>query len=260
MNVEKNSENGQSQNKNQSQNQNENQDEKKRILIVEDDIAISKVESDYLCANGFLCEIAPDGDSALEKFLSKKYSLVLLDLMLPGTDGFTLCRRFREKSDIPVLIVSARLDDSDKIRGLGYGADDYIEKPFSLAVLLARIKAHLAIRERLSRASKTPAEEIRAGKITVNTVSRRVYSDGKEIALKNKEYELLLFLIKHRDVVFDRETLYEEVWGLETMGDNATVAVHINRIREKIEADPSEPEYIETVWGAGYRFCVPAAD
>lgn len=199
MNIEKNIENGQK--------QNENQDEKKRILIVEDDSAISKVESDYLCANGFSCEIAPDGDSALEKFLSKKYSLVLLDLMLPGTDGFTLCRRFRERSDIPVLIVSARLDDSDKIRGLGYGADDYIEKPFSLAVLLARIKAHLAIRERLSRASKTPAEEIRAGKITVNTVSRRVYSDGKEIALKNKEYELLLFLINHRHSLRPRNPL-----------------------------------------------------
>lgn len=248
-------ENGQ--NLNQNQNKIQGKTEKKHILIVEDDSAISKVESDYLCASGFLCETAPDGDTALKKFLSAKYDLVLLDLMLPGTDGFTLCRRFRERSDIPILIVSARLDDSDKIRGLGYGADDYIEKPFSLAVLLARIKAHLAVRERISRAAKSPDEEIRAGKITVNTVSRRVYVSGKETALKNKEYELLLFLINHRDMVFDRETLYEEVWGLETMGDNATVAVHINRIREKIESDPSDPEYIETVWGAGYRFCVP---
>lgn len=248
-------ENGQ--NLNQNQNKIQGKTEKKHILIVEDDSVISKVESDYLCASGFLCETAPDGDTALKKFLSAKYDLVLLDLMLPGTDGLTLCRRFREKSDIPILIISARLDDSDKIRGLGYGADDYIEKPFSPAVLLARIKAHLAVRERISRAAKSQDEEIHAGKITVNTVSRRVYVSGKETILKNKEYELLLFLINHRDMVFDRETLYEEVWGLETMGDNATVAVHINRIREKIESDPSAPEYIETVWGAGYRFCVP---
>lgn len=231
--------------------------ETKRILIIEDDSAIAGVESDYLCANGFVCDSASDGDSGLEKSLREKYDLVLLDLMLPGTDGFSVCRALREKSNVPILIVSARLDDSDKIRGLGCGADDYIEKPFSLAVLLARIQAHLAIRERISRAQKSPAEEIRAGKITVNVASRRVYVDGREAALKNKEYELLVFLMSHRDMVFDRETLYEEVWGLETMGDNATVAVHINRIREKIEEDPSDPEYIETVWGAGYRFCVP---
>lgn len=231
--------------------------ETKRILIIEDDSAIAGVESDYLRANGFVCDIASDGDSGLEKSLRGKYDLVLLDLMLPGTDGFSVCRALREKSNVPILIVSARLDDSDKIRGLGCGADDYIEKLFSLAVLLARIQAHLAIRERISRAQKSPAEELRAGKITVNVASRRVYVDGREAALKNKEYELLVFLMSHRDMVFDRETLYEEVWGLETMGDNATVAVHINRIREKIEEDPSDPEYIETVWGAGYRFCVP---
>lgn len=223
-----------------------------KILIVEDDASIAEIERDYLEIDGFQVEIAPDGLSGLERGRSGEFDLILLDLMLPGLDGFTLCRKLRETLDIPILMVTARREDIDKIRGLGLGADDYIEKPFSPSVLVARIKANLAQYKRLT--AKTPAPEITLGPVRVNTSTRRVFVGDKEVELKNKEYELLLFLMLNVDVVFDRETLYEKVWGLDAMGDNATVAVHINRLREKIEEDPSKPRYIETVWGAGYRF------
>lgn len=223
------------------------------ILIVEDDPDIAAIEQDYLCMDGFGVEIAPDGITGLEKGASGAFDLILLDVMLPGMDGFTVCRKLREKTDIPILMVTARREDIDKIRGLGLGADDYVEKPFSPSVLVVRIKAHLSQYQRLTGKKKTPAE-ITLGGITVNTGTRRVYVDGREVTLKNKEYELLLFLMLNVDLVFDRETLYEKVWGMEAMGDNATVAVHINRLREKLEKDPAKPRYIETVWGAGYRF------
>ena len=223
------------------------------ILIIEDDAAIAEIERDYLEINGFSVEIVPDGITGLERGRSGDFDLILLDLMLPGLDGFTLCRKLRETLDIPILMVTARREDIDKIRGLGLGADDYIEKPFSPSVLVARVKANLAQYKRLT--GKSPAaSEITLGPVRVNTSTRRVFVGDKEVELKNKEYELLLFLMLNADVVFDRETLYEKVWGLEAMGDNATVAVHINRLREKIEEDPSKPRYIETVWGAGYRF------
>ena len=224
-----------------------------KILIVEDDEAIAAIERDYLEIDGFSVEIASDGLTGLDRGLSGEFDLILLDLMLPGMDGFTVCRKLREKLDIPILMVTARQEDIDKIRGLGLGADDYIEKPFSPSVLVARVKANLAQYRRVSGGKKT-ASEICLGGIRVNTGSRRVFVEGREIELKNKEYELLLFLMLNVDMVFDRETLYERVWGLEAMGDNATVAVHINRLREKIEKDPAKPRYIETVWGAGYRF------
>lgn len=224
-----------------------------KILIVEDDAAIAEIERDYLEIDGFQVEIAPDGVSGLERGRSGEFDLILLDLMLPGLDGFTLCRKLRETLDIPILMVTARREDIDKIRGLGLGADDYIEKPFSPSVLVARVKANLAQYKRLT--GKSPAaSDITLGPVRVNTGTRRVFVGDKEVELKNKEYELLLFLMLNVDVVFDRETLYEKVWGLDAMGDNATVAVHINRLREKIEEDPSKPKYIETVWGAGYRF------
>lgn len=172
--------------------------------------------------------------------------------MLPGVDGFTVCRKLREKLDTPILMVTARREDVDKIRGLGLGADDYIEKPFSPSVLVARVKAHLARYERLTGGRKQTAE-IRIGGLSLHTDTRRLYVEGREVELKNKEYELLLFFLLHVDIVFSREELYEQIWGLEAMGDNATVAVHINRLREKIEPDPSRPRYIQTVWGAGYR-------
>lgn len=224
-----------------------------KILIIEDDAAIAAIERDYLEIENFEVEIASDGTVGTARGLSGEFDLILLDLMLPGMDGFTICRKLREKIDIPILMVTARQEDIDKVRGLGLGADDYIEKPFSPTVLVARVKANIAQYERLSGTGKA-LSEIALGTIRLNTGTHRVFVDGREADLKNKEYELLLFLMLNVDMVFDRETLYEKVWGLEALGDNATVAVHINRLREKLEKDPAHPRYIETVWGAGYRF------
>lgn len=174
--------------------------------------------------------------------------------MLPGMDGFAVCRILRESLDIPILMVTARQEDIDKIKGLGMGADDYITKPFSPSALVARIKANLAQYDRLKSAEVPSRTSIQMGNILLQTDSHRVFVDGTEVELKNKEYELLLFLMSNVDIVFSKETLYERIWGYGAMGDNATVAVHINRLREKIEKNPSRPRYIQTVWGAGYRF------
>ena len=225
-----------------------------KILIIEDDGDIAAIERDYLELNNFQVEIAGDGITGLELGLHGTFDLILLDLMLPGMDGFAVCRRLREETDIPILMVTARREDIDKIRGLGLGADDYIEKPFSPSVLVARVRAHLARYARLTGGQQKADPELRAGGLRLNTATRRVYVNGQEVELKNREYELLHFLMLHPDMVFSREDLYEKIWGLDAMGDNATVAVHINRIREKIEPDPSRPQYIQTVWGAGYRF------
>ena len=216
-----------------------------KILIVEDDRAIAEIERDYLELEGFGVEIAQDGPEGLSRGLEGGFDLILLDLMLPGMDGFLVCQKLRQTLDIPIVMVTARREDIDKIRGLGLGADDYVEKPFSPGVLVARVKAHLAQYQRLKE-KKAPAE-ITLGAVRLNTDTHRVFVEGQEVSLKNKEYELLLFLMLHVDMVFDRETLYEKVWGLDAMGDNATVAVHINRLREKIERDPAKPQYIETV-------------
>lgn len=224
-----------------------------RILIIEDDESIAAIERDYMEINGFEADIAEDGNTGLTKGCTGSYDLILLDLMLPVIDGFEVCRKLREKINIPILMVTARREDIDKIRGLGLGADDYIEKPFSPGVLVARVKANLSQYQRLTGKRPAPSEII-LGDVRVNTGTHRVFVENREIELKNKEYELLLYLMLNVDLVFDRETLYEKVWGLDAMGDNATVAVHINRLREKIEKDPSKPRYIETVWGAGYRF------
>lgn len=227
----------------------------KKILIVEDDPAIAAIERDYLEIDHFAVEIAAEGISGLQRALAGGFDLILLDLMLPGLDGFSVCRKLREKLDIPILLVTAKQEDIDKIRGLGLGADDYIEKPFSPSVLVARVKANIAQYERLKQRQLAAADpEIKIGPIRINTGSHRVFTMGREINLKNKEYEMLLFLVKNPDMVFDKETLYERIWGYDALGDTATVAVHINRLREKIEADPSNPKYIQTVWGAGYRF------
>lgn len=225
-----------------------------KILIIEDDTAIAAIERDYLVIDHFEVEIAPDGRSGMEKALQSGFDLILLDLMLPGIDGFTVCHRLRESLDIPILIVTARQEDIDKIRGLGLGADDYIEKPFSPSVLVARVKANLAQYARLRKTDRTAPIQIVIGSIRINTDTHRVYVNDTEIELKNKEYELLLFMAQNVDVVLNRETLYERIWGMDAMGDNATVAVHINRLRDKIEEDPSNPRYIQTVRGAGYRF------
>ena len=224
-----------------------------KILIIEDDVAIAEIERDYLELDGFAVEIAADGNVGLERGLSGEHSLILLDLMLPGMDGFAICRALREQIDVPILMVTARQEDIDKIRGLGLGADDYIEKPFSPSVLVARVKAHLARYCRLTGSERTSGE-IQIGGIRLNEETHRVYVDGREVELTNKEYELLLFFMLNVDVVFSREQLYERIWGWDAMGDSATVAVHINRLRKKIEQDPANPRYIVSVWGAGYRF------
>lgn len=225
-----------------------------KILIIEDDIAIAEIERDYLEINGFEVKIETDGVSGMNTALKGSFQLVLLDLMLPEIDGFTVCRSLREHLDIPILMVTAKKEDIDKIRGLGLGADDYIVKPFSPGELVARVQAHIATYNRLKGGIQEIQPEITVGAIRINPKSHRVFVKEREISLKNKEYELLLFLVTNADMVFDKETLYERIWGMDSVGDNATVAVHINRLREKIEDDPSDPHYIETVWGAGYRF------
>mgnify|MGYP005957157959 CR=1 FL=1 len=227
----------------------------KRILIIEDDADIAAIERDYLALGGFDVTLCGNGTDGLALALGGGFDLVILDLMLPGTDGFTVCRELRERSDVPVIMVTARHEDADMIRGFGFGADDYVEKPFSPSVLVARVKAHLARCERLRPEPEKPAARITYGDMTLDTETRRLFIDGREVPLKNKEYELLCFLMRHPDRVFGREDLYEHIWGLESMGDNITVAVHINRLREKIEKDPQAPRHLRTVWGAGYRFC-----
>ena len=225
---------------------------RKQILIVEDDADIAAIERDYLELGGYAVTIAADGTSGLEMARSQNIDLILLDVMLPGVDGFTICKAVRAEKDIPILMVTARGEDVDKIRGLGFGADDYIEKPFSPSVLVARVKAHLAQYDRLKPATDSP-QTITVGPLTADPATRRITKDGVEISLKNREYELLLFLMRHPEQVFSREDLYELIWGLESMGDNITVAVHINRLREKIEDTPAEPKLLQTVWGVGYR-------
>lgn len=227
----------------------------KKILIVEDDSAIAEIERDYLEIDGFAVEIVDNGPAGMQRGSSGEFNLILLDVMLPGADGFAVCRKLRETMDIPILMVTARQEDIDKIRGLGLGADDYIVKPFSPGELVARVKSNLAQYERLRSRNAAPADgELKVGQIAIRPQSRRVYVRGEELTLKNKEYELLLFLVEHVDMVLSKEMLYEKIWGYDAVGDSATVAVHINRLREKIEDNPGDPKVIETVWGAGYRF------
>ncbi|TKJ89543.1 DNA-binding response regulator [Paenibacillus sp. CFBP13512] len=227
----------------------------RKILIIEDDEAIASIERDYLEINHFAVEIADNGITGAEQALSGQFDLILLDLMLPGEDGFSVCRRLREKLDIPILMVTAKQEDIDKIRGLGLGADDYIVKPFSPNELVARVKSNLAQYDRIKGKNDSPrSSHIEIGSFAINTQAHRAYLDGKELELKKKEFDLLYFLIMNANNVFSKDTLYERIWGFESIGDNATVAVHINRLREKTEEDPSNPRYIQTVWGVGYRF------
>ena len=231
----------------------------KKILIIEDDPQIAKIERDYLAVSDFESALAKTGDEGIQMALSDQYDLIILDLMLPGMDGFEVCRTLRESLDIPIIMVTAKQEDIDMIRGLNQGADDYITKPFSPNVLIAHVKANLAQYERLKTSAAARADEICAGHIRIQTGPRRVFVRDRELELKNKEYELLVFLVKNIDMVFSKETLYERIWGWGAMGDNATVAVHINRLREKIEDDPAAPKYIQTIWGAGYRFTILGA-
>ncbi|WP_449538562.1 response regulator transcription factor [Ferdinandcohnia sp. Marseille-Q9671] len=224
----------------------------KQILIVEDETSIAELERDYLEVNGFVVEISNDGKQGLQKALHESYDLLILDVMLPGIDGFEICREIRKEKEIPILMVTAKVEEIDKIRGLGIGADDYIVKPFSPSELVARVKAHLARYERLKRVVNTDEIEIRG--LHIDKESRRVTVNGEERTFTAKEFDLLAFLATHPNKVFSKDHLFERIWGLDSIGDIATITVHIRKIREKIESDPSNPEYIETVWGAGYRF------
>ncbi|CAI6052781.1 response regulator transcription factor [Cohnella sp. JJ-181] len=229
----------------------------KRILIVEDELVIGEVQKDYLEAAGCAVEIATSGDVGLAKALAEDYDLLILDLMLPKVDGFEICRQIRARKNIPILMVSARKEDIDKIRGLGLGADDYMTKPFSVGELVARVKAHLARYDRLTGSGHAArAEEIRLRGIRIDKPSRKTYVNEAEVPLTSKEYDLLLFLALHPNRVFGKDELFEKIWGLDANGDTATVTVYISKLREKIEADPSKPQYIETIWGVGYRFNV----
>jgi DNA-binding response OmpR family regulator len=231
-----------------------------KILIIEDDKAMADIERDFLEMSGFEVEHETNGASGMERALSGGFNLILLDLMLPGKDGWEICRQIRDKIDVPILMVTARVEDIDKVRGLGLGADDYISKPFSPTELVARVKAHLARYERLKggglHAGTNPNAEIDLGYLKINPATRRVFVFDKEAALTNKEYELLHFLVSNAEIVFSKEQLYDRIWGADMYGDIKTVTVHIKRLREKTEKDPINPLHIQTVWGAGYRFTV----
>lgn len=227
-----------------------------RILIVEDEEAIAELEKDYLELSGFEVEVENEGTSGLDRALKEEFNLVILDLMLPGMDGFEICKKIREEKNTPIIMVSAKKDDIDKIRGLGLGADDYMTKPFSPSELVARVKAHLARYERLigSTVQKNEVLEIRGLKI--DRTARRVWINGEEKPFTTKEFDLLTFLASNPNRVYTKDELFQQVWNLESVGDIATVTVHIKKIREKIEYDTANPQYIETIWGVGYRFKV----
>lgn len=225
-----------------------------RILIVEDEEAIAELEKDYLELSGFEVEVANDGQTGLEKALSEDYNLLILDLMLPGVDGFEICRKVRSEKNTPIIMVSAKKDDIDKIRGLGLGADDYMTKPFSPSELVARVKAHLARYERLIGSAVEENKVIEIRGLKIDTTARRVWINGVEKAFTTKEFDLLTFLASHPNHVYSKDELFSEIWDMESIGDIATVTVHIKKIREKIEYDTSNPQYIETIWGVGYRF------
>ncbi|MEG1957105.1 MAG: response regulator transcription factor [Lachnospiraceae bacterium] len=225
-----------------------------KILIVEDEVAIADLERDYLELSGFEVEVAHEGERGLLKALKEDFDLLILDIMLPGIDGFEICRKVREDKNVPIIMVSAKKDDIDKIRGLGLGADDYMTKPFSPSELVARVKAHLARYERLigSNIEENRIVEIRGLKI--DTTARRVWINGEEKAFTTKEFDLLTFLASHPNHVYTKDELFSEIWDMESIGDIATLKLHIKKNREKVEFDTSNPQYIETIWGVGYRF------
>ena len=225
-----------------------------KVLIVEDELPIAELEKDYLELSDFEVDIENDGTEGLNKAIGGTYDLLILDLMLPGTDGFEICKKVREKFDIPIIMVSAKKEDIDKIRGLGIGADDYMTKPFSPSELVARVKAHLTRYQRLTKSGLNKNEEIEIRGIRIDKTARRVYVDGEEKSFTTKEFDLLFFLASNPNRVFTKEELFQEIWGFSSVGDIATVTVHIKKIREKVEKDTAKPEYIETIWGVGYRF------
>lgn len=232
----------------------------RRVLIVEDDKDIAMLEADYLEINGYGVETAESGTKGLEMALANDYDLLLLDVMLPDMDGFEICKAVRKQKEIPILMVTAREQNIDKIRGLGLGADDYIVKPFEPSELVARVGAHIARYIRLTgfgavdKKQNTTDDWLAFGNVQIGLQSYRVLVAGEEVRFTNKEFELLKFLASNPNIVFSKDTLFDRIWGMNAMGDTATVTVHINHIREKIEPDPARPTFIQTVWGAGYRF------
>lgn len=225
----------------------------KQVLIIEDDNNIAALERDYLQLNGYKVDIEQDGILGLKKALLGIYDVVVVDLMLPGKDGYEIVKKIRDKFEIPIIIVSAKNEDIDKIRGLGFGADDYLTKPFSPAELVARIKSHIIRYERLS-GKKVTLEIISHKAMEIQTDSHKVFVNGKEVLLTTKEYELLVFLASNPNIVFTKDQIFSNIWGEDYCGDTATVAVHIQKLRKKIEKDSGNPDYIETIWGTGYRF------
>ena len=225
-----------------------------RILIIEDEEAIADLEKDYLELSGFEVKIETNGNDGLKSALEEDFDMYILDVMLPGMDGFDLCRQIRDKVMVPIVMVTAKLDDIDKIRGLGLGADDYIEKPFSPSVLIAKIKAMLSQYKRLTNRETMNTNAIQIDEIRLDPKMMKVWIGERDVHLKKKEFQLLEFLMRNKDIVFSKEELYARVWGLESYGDYATVAVHINRLREEVEANPSDCKHIVTVWGVGYKF------
>lgn len=225
-----------------------------RILIVEDEIEIADLEKDYLELSGFDVVIEHDGMNGLARALAEDFDLFILDLMLPGIDGFEICRQIREQKNTPILMVSAKKDDIDKIRGLGLGADDYVTKPFSPSELVARVKAHLARYERLIGSVTVENDIVEIRGIKIDKTARRVWVNGEEKQFTTKEFDLLTFLAENPNHVYTKEELFREIWDMESIGDIATVTVHIKKIREKIELNTNKPQYIETIWGVGYRF------
>ncbi|TKI57365.1 response regulator transcription factor [Brevibacillus antibioticus] len=228
-----------------------------RILIIEDETTIAQLERDYFELNGFQVDLCHSGSEGLPLAINGDYSLIIVDLQLPGMDGFELCSQIRQVKEVPILIVSAKKEEIDKIRAFNLGADDYITKPFSPSELVARAKAHLTRYERLTARQPQPTNaEIHICGLVIDKVSRRVYVRNQEVIFTTREFTLLEFLATHPNRVFNKNELFERIWGMDSSGDIATVTVHIRKLREKIEVDPSNPQYIETVWGAGYRFTV----
>lgn len=225
-----------------------------KILIIEDEIAIADLERDYLELSGFDVEIENDGVKGLERALEEEFDLYILDLMLPGIDGFEICKQIREKRNTPILMVSAKKDDIDKIRGLGLGADDYVTKPFSPSELVARVKAHMARYDRLIGSTVVENDTVEIRGIKIDKTARRVWINDEEKQFTTKEFDLLTFLAENPNHVYTKEELFKEIWDMESIGDIATVTVHIKKIREKIELNTAKPQYIETIWGVGYRF------
>lgn len=226
-----------------------------KILIIEDDLSIAELENDYLQMSGFECDIATDGETGLNMAKSEDYALIIVDIMLPGRDGFSVCKEIRKEKDIPIIFLSAKSDDIDKVRGLGLGADDYMTKPFSPSELVARVKSHIQRYEKLiSRGAEKKKDIIVIRGLKIDKNAHRVYIDEEEVAMPVKEFELLLFLAENPNIVFSKERLFDRIWGMDAMGDVSTVTVHIQRIRDKIDRNQSGNKYIETVWGAGYRF------